>query len=186
MAKTKLCWGILVCCIGLYTSCAGVPEALVVPPGEYQEVPEGYHKVMFLAYGRGTFVDNEKSIAGHASIAIEGSGAWGFYPTTGQRLFTRRGVLRHSAGYPITQEYVEFTVADGIVDKLRELIAKWENDPPPFIIPVMDCVTFVYRACDIIGLRYNHFSVVPISAVRKIGRLNDRSRLYASPPKGIE
>jgi hypothetical protein len=182
MTKPKMLWCIFICCIGLYTSCAGVPEALVIPSGEYQELPEGYHKVMFLAYGRGTFVDNEKSIAGHASIAIEGAGAWGFYPSKGQRLYTRRGVLRYTTGYPITQEYAEFFVDEGIVDKLRELIAKWENNPPYFLIPSMDCVTFINLACDIIGLKYNHFIAVPTSAVREIRRLNAGKMFYT----GIE
>jgi hypothetical protein len=166
----------------MYTSCAGLPPEVQFDQGGFSPAPEGYHKILFLAYGRGTFVDNENSIAGHASIAIEGVGAWGFYPSKGQRLYTRRGVLRYTAGYPITQEYAEFFVDEGILNKLRELIAEWENNPPYFLIPSKDCVTFINLACDIIGLKYNPHTMLPIKAVRNIGSLNDQRRLYSSPP----
>ncbi|GHV76592.1 hypothetical protein AGMMS49942_14130 [Spirochaetia bacterium] len=173
MTKTKLFWCILACCIGIYTSCAGAPEALEVPS-------EGHHKVMFLAYARGTPVENnKKSIAGHASIAIEGSGIWGFYPTTPGMPITKRGVLQHNTVYPIIHEYAEFFVDEDRLNKIKELIAKWENNPPPFVVPFSDCVTFINRVCDIIGLKYNHLAVMPTTAVRRIRLLNAR-------PRGIE
>jgi hypothetical protein len=133
---------------------------------------------MFIAYGAGTPVENnKKSLAGHASIAIAGLGIWGFYPTKPGRPITAPGILKYNAEYPIIHEYVEFFIDEGRLTKIKELITKWENDPPAFVIPFNDCVIFLYRVCDIIGLKYAPLAVMPVSAVRKIRLLNDE-RFY--------
>jgi hypothetical protein len=137
-----------------------------------------YFKIAFLAYGRGTEIKGKKSLAGHASIVIDDVDIWGFYPSIDGKLFTRRGELRKNSEHPEIHEYVDFTIDDALMDEIRALIRKWELDPPPFFIPVRDCVTFIYRVCDIIGLRYNQLALIPTRAIRSIRRLNDADRVY--------
>jgi hypothetical protein len=141
-----------------------------------------YFKIAFLAYGGGTEIKGKKSIAGHASVVIDDADIWGFYPDTDGRFFTRKGNLRKNSEHPEIHGYVDFTSDNVLMDEIRALIRKWELDPPPFAIPVQDCVSFIYRICDIIGLRYNHFALIPTRAVRSIRRLNEPYRVYRSYP----
>lgn len=141
---------------------------------------EYYHTVMFLAYYGGTVIDEKgtKSITGHASISINREGVWGFYPDPPGRLASGRGQLKYSAHYPREQEYVEFTIDADILADIQALITEWENSPPFFAIPVNDCVSFIYYVAECIGLRYNSFALLPVSAVRSIRDNNDQTRVY--------
>jgi hypothetical protein len=147
-----------------------------------EETPGQNCKIAFLAYGAGTEINGKKSLAGHASVAIDNTDTWGFYPSTAGRFFTRRGLMRKNAEHPEIHEYVDFTVDDSLMDEIQALIRKWEQDPPSFAIPIQDCVSFIHRICDIIGLKYNPFALVPTRAVRSIRRLNDTGHVYRSDP----
>lgn len=144
------------------------------------EIPGQHAKISFLAYGRGTEISGKKSIAGHASVVIDGTDIWGFYPSTAGKFFTRRGVMKKNSEHPEIHEHVDFTVDDTLMEEIRALIRTWELDPPPFAIPIQDCVSFIHRICDIIGLRYNPFALIPTRAVRSIRKLNDTDRVYRS------
>jgi hypothetical protein len=156
----------------LLSSCATVGQSNPVLEDE------GYYKITFLAYGTGTLVDGKKSKAGHASISIERNGVWGFYPGTPGKLITRKGKLLYKTEYPRTQEYADFFVDEQIMHNIWALIHQWEDDPPYFAIPANDCVSFVYRICDIIGLRYNPFALFPVSAIRDIRDFNSQHAVY--------
>jgi hypothetical protein len=88
--------------------------------------------------------------------------------------------MKKNSEHPEIHEYVDFTIDDILMDEIRALIRKWELDPPPFAIPVQDCVGFIYRICDIIGLRYNPLALIPTRAVRSIRKLNDSDHVYRS------
>jgi hypothetical protein len=148
----------------------------------FQDTSTTYYKVAFLAYNPGTEISGKKSIAGHASILIDDTDIWGFYPSTQGKIFTRQGALKKNTEHPEIHEYVDFTVDNTIMDEIRELINKWEQKPPSFAIPVQDCVSFIYRICDIIGLRYNRLSLIPSKAVRSIRKFNDQDRVYRGRP----
>jgi hypothetical protein len=139
---------------------------------------ERYYKITFLAYGMGTLVDGKKSKAGHASVSIERDGVWGFYPSAPGRPITKKGKLSYKTEYPRTQEYADFFVDEQIMNNIWMLIHQWEDDPPYFAIPANDCVGFVYRVCDIIGLRYNPFALFPKSAIRDIRNFNNQYAIY--------
>jgi hypothetical protein len=158
----------------LLNSCATAGQS---SPVSVQE-DERYYKITVLAYGRGTLVDGKKSKAGHASVSIERNGVWGFYPSTPGKLITRKGKLSYKTEYPRTQEYADFFVCEQIMRNIGALIHQWENDPPYFAIPANDCVSFIYRVCDIIGLRYNPFALFPTSAIRDIRNLNKQHAVY--------
>lgn len=149
-------------------------QAYVYP----DETPGAYAKVAFLAYGGGTEIKGKKSIAGHASVVIDDADIWGFFPSAAGKLFTAQGVLKKDSDHPEIHEYVDFTVDQTLMDEIRNLIRSWEMDPPAFIIPLQDCVHFIYRVCDIIGLKYNRFALLPTTAVRSIRKLNDTNRVY--------
>jgi hypothetical protein len=170
------------------SSCASVPASAsasasavaAVPVSNVSQTNEEHYTITVLAYTGGTLVDDKgtKSIAGHASISINRTGVWGFYPGTPGKLVTRRGLLKYSAEYPRTQEYADFIVDAAVMDKISELLLQWENDTPCFVIPFNDCVSFIYRVCDIIGLKYNSLILLPIDAIRYIGRRNDQYHIY--------
>jgi hypothetical protein len=141
-----------------------------------------YAKVAFLAYGRGTEISGKKSIAGHASVAIDDTDIWGFYPSIAGKFFTRQGVLKKNSEHPEIHEYVDFTVDQTLMNEIRKLIQSWEQDPPAFVIPLRDCVHFIYQVCDIIGLKYNRFALLPTRAVRSIRKFNDTNRVYKAEP----
>lgn len=162
-----------------YTSCTTATPQLF-QNDIYLRSSEKYYKITLLAYGPGTLIEGKKSKAGHASLSIERSGVWGFYPSTPGKLMTTHGVLKYSTEYPRTQEYADFFIDEGIMNKIFELIAEWENNPPTFIIPFNDCVSFIYRICDIIGLRYNNLKMFPASAICEIRNLNDQNHIYTS------
>jgi hypothetical protein len=150
------------------------------------QADEGYSKITFLAYGAGTLVDGKKSKAGHASVSIERSGVWGFYPSTPGRFITMKGKLSYKTEYPRTQEYADFFVDEQIIHNIWTLIHQWEDDPPYFAVPANDCVSFVYRVCDIIGLRYNPFALFPTRAIRDIRNFNSQRVVYrecSTPPR---
>jgi hypothetical protein len=159
-------------------------ETVSLPAYQSYFVPEdsldSYSKVAFLAYERGTEIKGKKSIAGHASVVIDDTEIWGFYPSIEGRFFTARGLLKKNSEHPEVHEYVDFTVDRSLMDEIRTLIRQWEEDPPAFIIPLQDCVHFVYRICDIIGLRYNRFALIPTTAVKSIRQLNDSNQVYRS------
>ncbi|MDR0409126.1 MAG: hypothetical protein LBH18_01825 [Spirochaetaceae bacterium] len=156
----------------LFNSCATSGLATLAPEDER------YYKITFLAYGSGTLVEGKKSIAGHASVSIERNGIWGFYPSTPGKLITKKGRLSYETEYPRTQEYVDFFVDEQTMNNIWLLIHQWENNPPYFAIPVNDCVGFIYRVCNTMGLRYNPFALLPTSAIRDIRNLNSRRATY--------
>jgi hypothetical protein len=140
---------------------------------------EDYHIVSLLAYKPNTDVGGgKKSIAGHASVSIDRKGVWGFYPSAQGKLITKQGILKYADEYPRTQEYADFIVDAQIMSQIREVIAEWETNPPAYVILFNDCVNFLYRICDSIGLRYNSLALLPIDAIREIRRLNDQNRIY--------
>lgn len=149
-------------------------QAYVFP----EETPGVYAKVAFLAYGRGTEISGKKSIAGHASVVIDDADIWGFYPSVAGKFFTAQGVLKKNSEHPEIHEYVDFTVDQTLIDEIRKLIQSWELNPPAFVIPLQDCVHFIYQVCDIIGLKYNRFALLPTKAVQSIRKLNDTNRVY--------
>ena len=162
----------------VYTGCSTTTPRLFKDHA-YLQLTEKCYKITFLAYGAGTpLVEGKKSIAGHASLSIERAGTWGFYPSTPGKMLTAQGVLKYSSEYPITQEYADFFIDEKTMDKISAFIAVWEKDPPVFSIPFNDCVTFIYRICDIIGLRYNRFMLFPADAICEIRNLNDQYRIY--------
>jgi hypothetical protein len=143
------------------------------------EISEPYYKISFYGYPRGTLVENgKKSLAGHASISIDRLGVWGFYPDKVGRPISKEGLLKYSEEYPRPQDYADFYVDENIMREIQELITEWETNPPTFIIPANDCVSFVYRICDIIGLKYNHLTIIPIKAIREIRNRNDQNKFY--------
>jgi hypothetical protein len=91
---------------------------------------------------------------------------------------TSQGQLIYNQVYPREQEYVIFTVDTQIMATIGELIEQWQNSPPYFAISLNDCVSFIYRVCDIIGLAYNPFARLPVSAIRSIRSHNDQTRIY--------
>ncbi|GMO43374.1 MAG: hypothetical protein Ta2F_18820 [Termitinemataceae bacterium] len=139
----------------------------VIKAEKYSDVGGQYHKISFYAYPPRTLIDGKKSLAGHVSLSIDRSGVWGFYPTTQGKLITKKGVVKYFAEYPLNQDYADFFVDEKTKNKLVEFIDKWKNDPPPFIIPLNDCVNFVRRACDIIGVKHSR-ALMPMKAVRDI------------------
>jgi hypothetical protein len=158
----------------LLNSCATAGRSnSVSAPGD-----ERYYKITFLAYGSGTLVDGKKSLAGHASVSIERNGVWGFYPSVPGKLITKKGKLSYQTEYPRTQEYVDFFVDEQTMNAIWALIRRWKDDPPYFVIPVNDCVSFIYRVCDIIGLRYNPFVLFPTEAIRNIRESNSQNAIY--------
>lgn len=173
----------------IYTGCTTTP--LLVQDSTYPaliaqaagrdfppEYSEPYYKITFLAYRPGTLIDGKKSLGGHASVSIERSGVFGFYPSKPGKFATKRGILKFSIDYPATQDYTDFLVDKNTKDKILELIAEWENNPPRFTLLSNDCVSFIYRVCDIVGLKYHPFRFLPTNAVRDIGKLNDHYRVY--------
>jgi hypothetical protein len=150
-----------------------------LPASRATNVPDEQYKITFMAFTAGTLVDKgEKSTADHASISIDSSGVWGFYPSTQGKLITNQGVLKYNDEYPRAQEYADFFVDARIMGQIREVIAEWEANPPAYIILVNDCVNFLYRICDIIGLQYNNLTFSPTMAVREIRNRNDQNKLY--------
>jgi hypothetical protein len=140
---------------------------------------EKQYKISFFAFNRGTMVDKDKkSIAGHASISIDRMGVWGFYPAKEGKPITKKGILKYAEEYPRTQEYADFIVDETTMNKILDFITEWETNPPTYAVPVNDCVSFLYRICDIIGLKYNHLTLLPIWAVRDIRNKNDQNKLY--------
>jgi hypothetical protein len=133
------------------------------------------HTITFLAYTGGTLVDDKgtKSIAGHASISINRMGVWGFYPDIPGKLATKRGLLKYSDEYPRTQEYADFMIDALTMNNISELLLRWENDTPHFAIPFNDCVSFIFRVCDVIGLKYNPLVLLPVDAIRSIRQYNE-------------
>jgi hypothetical protein len=157
----------------------------IVPVSAASKNDEERYTITLLAYSGGTIVDKKgsKSLAGHASISVNRAGVWGFYPSTPGKLITKRGLLQYSTEFPRTQEYVNFMVDASIMNKISELLLQWENNPPYFAIPFNDCVSFIYRVCDIIGLKYNPLLLLPIDAIRYIGHHNDQYHIYKAPEK---
>ena len=102
----------------------------------------------------------------------------GGYPSAPGKPITRKGNLSYKTEYPRTQEYADFFVDEQIMNNIWMLIHQWEDDPPYFAIPVNDCVSFVYRVCAIMGLRYNPFALFPASAIRDICNVNSRYAIY--------
>ncbi|GHV50933.1 hypothetical protein AGMMS49579_05340 [Spirochaetia bacterium] len=153
---------------------------LLVRGNNYSEYSGQYYKISFFAYGPGTPVEGKKSIAGHASVSIDRDGVYGFYPSKPQRFATKKGVLKYSREYPITQDYTDFLVDEDTKNKIVELINEWENNPPPFIVSISDCVKFIYRVCDIMGLNYHPLTLLPKNAVRDIRNLNNHYRIYTA------
>jgi hypothetical protein len=187
MAKYKdsklIFYSILVICLVFFLfflnlGCKSAPQPelqmYVIP----EESPDVYTKVAFLAYGRGTKINGKKSIAGHAAVVIDNADIWGFYPSVAGKFYTAQGILKKNSEHPEIHEYVDFTVDQTLMDEIRELIRSWEKDPPAFIIPLRDCVHFIYQICDIIGLKYKRFALLPVKAVRSIRKLNDTNRIY--------
>jgi hypothetical protein len=146
------------------------------------EIPqkEPYHTVTFLAYGPGTIVDRKISIAGHALLSINHSGVWSFYPSTPEKLHTEQGLLKYNAEFPPQYDSVDFKVDQNTMNEIMRLIHQWENAPPAFSIPDNDCVSFIYRVCDIIGLYYNSITLMPASAIIEIRVHNDQRRIYGN------
>ena len=167
---------LIYCCICALFSCATAPP----PPPPLEAEEEAYHTLVFLAYYSGTPIDEKgsKSFTGHASISINRTGVWGFYPNPKGKLASKRGQLVYSAVYPREQEYAEFTVDAGVLADVEALIAEWEAAPPFFAIPFNDCVSFVHRVCERAGLRYNPFALLPVSAIQSIRDSNDHTRIY--------
>jgi hypothetical protein len=158
----------------IFTGCASTAPILRTP-----DVSGEYYQVTFMAYSSGTINSSgQKSYSGHAAVSIDRTGAWGFYPSREGKPITARGLLKYSDRYPRTQEYADFFVDAHIMGEIRELIARWEADPPAFILPASDCVSFIDRICDIIGLRYNRLAVLPVWAVRDIRSSNDQNTVY--------
>ncbi|MDR1894118.1 MAG: hypothetical protein LBQ61_05410, partial [Spirochaetales bacterium] len=150
-----------------------------LPAFKTPDVPEQYYRISFFAYAPGTLIEHGKtSIAGHASFSIDRAGVWGFYPDKEGKLITKNGELKYSEDYPKTQEYADFFVDENIMREIMELIEEWERNPPVFIIAVNDCVSFIYRICDIIRLQYNHFTLIPITAIREIRSRNNQNEFY--------
>ncbi|GMO38865.1 MAG: hypothetical protein Ta2B_18320 [Termitinemataceae bacterium] len=162
------------------TSCASVPYSLQDAPylprdAEYSQIPYEHHILTILAYAPGTKLNNGiTSIAGHISVSIDNNGIWGFYPSIDGSPITIVGELKYYdySDFPEKIEYLDFIIDKDTKQKIEELIAEWAGNPPMFIIPFNDCVVFVYRVCDIAGIRYNSFKVIPINALREIHRLN--------------
>lgn len=160
--------------IFILTGCAATAPVLRTP-----DVSEGYHQISFMAYTGGTELGNgKKSIAGHASISIDRSGVWGFYPSIEGRPITKKGILKYSSEYPRAQEYADFFVDTHIMRKIQEVITDWKTNPPSFVIPINDCNSFLYQICDIIGLRYNRLALLPVWTVRDIRSRNDQNKIY--------
>jgi hypothetical protein len=161
----------------VYSGCSTTPR--LFQDDAYLQSTEKCYKITFLAYGAGTLLaEGEKSITGHASLSIERNGVWGFYPSTPGKILAAHGVLKYSSEYPITQEYADFFVDEKTMNKISALIVGWEKDPPFFSIPFNDCVSFIYRVCDTIGLRYNRFILFPADAICEIRNLNDQYHIY--------
>jgi hypothetical protein len=179
--RSKLALGIIFLLAFILFTCKTDPQA--VQTSELEEFPEPYYKVTFLAYDRGTEIEGKKSIAGHASVAVDDADIWGFYPEQRGWFITKRGMLIRASDQPEIHESVAVFVDVHVMGEIRALINEWETAPPIFAIPFMDCVTFVYRVCDIIGLKYDHMAIWPTRAVRSIGRLNNRGRIYKSAPR---
>jgi hypothetical protein len=152
------------------------PQTQIVE--EFQDFSGQRYKISFLAYDRGTSIEGKKSLAGHASVAIDDSDIWGFYPSIRGRFITKNGILRFSTESPEIHESATFFVDTFIFDDIMNLINDWVDKPPAFNIPFLDCVTFIYRVCDIIGLKYNNLAVLPVSAVRSISRRNEQNLFY--------
>jgi hypothetical protein len=178
----------MLCCV-LFTGCASSLPNIRTPEHSAGATGQGsppdssgqYYKISFFAYNRGTVVDKgKKSIAGHASISIDRMGTWGFHPAKDGRPITKNGILKYSEEYPRTQEYADFLVDENVMHKIKDLITEWKTNPPPYIIPLNDCVSFIYRICDVIRIRYNHLALLPIRAVREIRGMNDQNKLYES------
>lgn len=160
-----------------FTGCKSTSP--LVQQNEYQRTGEQYYTITFLAYSPGTVIGKENSIAGHASLSIDRNGVWGFYPDSPGKIATKQGILKYSAdSYPRMQEYVDFIVDRQIMDKIQELIRQWEMNPPYYAIIANDCVSFIYRVCDIIGLTYNPLALFPVDAIYGIRNHNDRYRIY--------
>jgi hypothetical protein len=173
--KTAL-YTITVC---LCLSCAAAPSAQRVRL-ETEVSGSARYTVTFLAYYSGTVIDEKgaQSITGHASLSINREGVWGFYPDPLGKIVSRRGQVKYSAVYPREQEYAVFTVDEGVLAEIQALIKDWEQSPPFFAIPLNDCVSFVFRVCDVIGLKYNPLALFPVSAIRSIRNNNDQTQVY--------
>jgi hypothetical protein len=78
---------------------------------------------------------------------------------------------------------VDFFVDEQIMNDIWALIHQWEDDPPYFAIPVNDCVSFIYRVCDVIGLYYDPFALFPAKAIRSIRYFNSQDTIYRAPPE---
>ena len=157
--------------ISLLTGCR-----TMIPFLNPEKVPtsrnSGY-RLTLMAYNSGTEVGKGRSVAGHASISLDRNGVWGFYPETEGRILTLNGRLEFSSEYPVTQEFVEFIVDKETRDEIGRFINRWSSDPPWFSVPFNDCVGFMYKICDIAGIRYNPLVLLPVRAIRTIRKMND-------------
>ena len=169
----------------------GLLSCAAAPPPKYvyaytNNKPADYHTITFLAYHGGTVVDEKgtKSPGGHASISINREGVWGFYPNPRGKPVTKHGELVYSTVYPREQEYAEFIVDADILADIEALINEWENSPPLFAVPVNDCVSFINRVCDRVGLRYNPFAILPVTAIQSIRDGNDQTRIFTKKHGG--
>ncbi|GHT79937.1 hypothetical protein FACS1894130_10140 [Spirochaetia bacterium] len=160
------------CSMVFWVSCASSPLLR-----QNDDNSEQTYKISFLAYGPGTSLGETRSITGHASLSIGGPGVYGFYPKPG-KLISKQGQLKYSTEYPRNQVYADFLVSENTRNKILELITKWENTPPPFSIPENDCVSFIYRVCDVIGLKYDPLVLLPTNAIRTIRIFNNQDRIY--------
>ncbi|GHU26172.1 hypothetical protein FACS1894172_14660 [Spirochaetia bacterium] len=174
--KNAAIFFLVFCPMVFWVSCAS--SSLLLQNDDNSEQSEQTYKISFLAYGPGTPVGETRSIAGHASLSIDGPGVYGFYPDIPGKLISKQGQLKYSTEYPINQLYTDFLVSENTRNKILELIAKWENTPPPFILPANDCVSFIYRVCDVIGLKYDPFILLPTNAIRAIRIFNVHDKVY--------
>jgi hypothetical protein len=92
---------------------------------EFREYSGEYYKISFLSYDRGTLIEGKRSLAGHASIAIDDSDIWGFYPSIRGRFITKTGLLKFSTDYPEIHDSVSFFVDTYILDDIMDLIDEW-------------------------------------------------------------
>ncbi|GHV73872.1 hypothetical protein AGMMS49940_11740 [Spirochaetia bacterium] len=164
------------CSMVFWVSCASSP--LLLQNDENSEQSEQTYKISFLAYGPGTSLGETRSIAGHASLSIGGPGVYGFYPNIPGKLISKQGQLKYSTEYPLNQVHTDFLVSENTRNKILELLTEWENTPPPFSIPANDCVSFIYRVCDVIGLKYDPLVLLPKNAIRTIRIFNNHDRVY--------
>jgi hypothetical protein len=123
-------------------------------------------------------ITGKRSIAGHTSISLDRHGVWGFWPNIPNQLITDPGLLRYTEYadvYPLQQDIIEFTIDETAYAQILKLIDEWYYKPPVYIVPFIDCVTFINLVCKIAGIKYNPLALFPMNAIQEIRWLNERS-----------